>query len=318
MISVIIPNYNHAAYLDLRIKTILNQTFADFEVIILDDCSTDNSREVIEQYRNHPRISHIVFNETNSGSVFRQWIKGIGLAKGDWILIAESDDWSEPSLLENLYEGTKADPGVTLSFCQTLTVYDNGRLNYTSILKSYSVLHKGTDFIKNRIINSRGIATAGCALFRKDIIAQMPDISDYRSSGDWKFWMVIASKGMVNESAKYLHYWRRHATNTTNKPELFFSKINELYKIFSWAKEQQFISGKKFKERCLYLVNFIYRERLLNDPQARAFLKLAKAEVSFPVLKVKFSGFCKFVYDRMNRFFSGSLLNVFMVNKYKS
>jgi len=317
MISVIIPNYNHAPYLELRIDTILNQTFTDFEVIILDDCSTDNSRDIIERYRSHPRVSNIIYNETNGGAVFRQWIKGISLARGEWILIAESDDWSEPSLLETLFEGTKNHPDISLSFCQTLTVYDNGCLNYSGCIKEFNVLHKGADFIAKRIINSRGIATAGAALFRKDIIAQMPDISEFRSSGDWKFWMVVASKGMVNESAKYLHYWRRHAANTTNKPELFFSKLNELYNIFSWAKEQGFITEKKFKERCLYLVNFIYRDRLLNDLQSKAFIKTVKSHVACPVLKVKFSGLCKFIYDRIRRVTQKWLLNVFMVNHYK-
>lgn len=72
LISVIIPNYNHALFLKQRIDTVLNQTFQDFEVIILDDCSTDSSREIIEQYRGHSKISNIIFNDKNSGGVFKQ------------------------------------------------------------------------------------------------------------------------------------------------------------------------------------------------------------------------------------------------------
>ncbi|MEO7311377.1 MAG: glycosyltransferase family 2 protein [Chitinophagaceae bacterium] len=317
MISVIIPNYNHALFLDLRINTILNQTFEDFEVIILDDCSTDNSREVINQYRQHPKVSDIVFNEANSGSTFKQWLKGIQLAKGEWILIAESDDWSEPTLLEQLFEGTKKVPDVTLSFCQTLTVYENGALNYSGSITKYNVLHDGRQFIQNRIINSMGIATAGCALFRKDIIAQMPDISAFKSSGDWKFWIVIASKGKVHESGKYLHYWRRHSNNTTTRPELFFSKINELYVIFGWARDEGLITAAKFKERCLFLVNFIYRDKLLDDPKASVFLQAVKADVAFPIAKVRFAGFCKRMYTAINRFTKKKLLNVFMLNNYQ-
>lgn len=67
-VSVIIPNYNHSSYLKERIDSILNQTFQNFEVIILDDCSTDNSKEIIELYRDHTKVSHIVYNEKNSGS----------------------------------------------------------------------------------------------------------------------------------------------------------------------------------------------------------------------------------------------------------
>ncbi|MDO5340840.1 MAG: glycosyltransferase family A protein [Bacteroidia bacterium] len=71
LVSVIIPNYNHARYLDQRIQTVLNQTYQNFEVIILDDKSTDNSLEVIAKYKVNPHISQIVINEQNSGSPFK-------------------------------------------------------------------------------------------------------------------------------------------------------------------------------------------------------------------------------------------------------
>jgi glycosyltransferase involved in cell wall biosynthesis len=106
LVSVIIPNYNHAAYLNERIDSVLNQTFRDFEVILLDDCSTDNSREIIESYRGHEKISQIEYNEVNSGSTFIQWKKGLDLAQGDWIWIAESDDVASNEFLSNAIENT--------------------------------------------------------------------------------------------------------------------------------------------------------------------------------------------------------------------
>ena len=66
-VSVIVPNYCHAPYLEQRIESILQQTFQDFELILLDDCSTDGSREILERYRNHPKVSGIFYNERNSG-----------------------------------------------------------------------------------------------------------------------------------------------------------------------------------------------------------------------------------------------------------
>ena len=63
LVSVIIPSYNHEKFLKERIDSVLNQTFQDFELIILDDLSPDNSREIIESYRAHPKVSHIIFNE---------------------------------------------------------------------------------------------------------------------------------------------------------------------------------------------------------------------------------------------------------------
>ena len=102
IVSVVIPNYNHAQYLRQRIDSILNQIYSDFELIIVDDCSTDNSKEIIESYRTNPKVSQIIFNESNSGTPFQQWETGVDLAKGEWIWIAESDDFAENDFLEKL------------------------------------------------------------------------------------------------------------------------------------------------------------------------------------------------------------------------
>src|SRR5215467_13719414 len=90
-VSVIVPNYNHARYLRRRVDSILAQTYQDFELILLDDCSTDESRSIISEYAKDPRI-RIELNEVNSGSTFKQWNKGARMARGSYIWIAESDD----------------------------------------------------------------------------------------------------------------------------------------------------------------------------------------------------------------------------------
>ncbi len=89
-ISVIVPNYNHARFLKRRIDSILNQTYQDFELILLDDCSSDDSCDILLSYKDNPHVSQIVFNDENSGTPFKQWDKGIRMAKGKWIWIAES------------------------------------------------------------------------------------------------------------------------------------------------------------------------------------------------------------------------------------
>src|SRR5436190_5448850 len=116
-VSVIIPNYEHGRFLRQRMDTVLGQTFDDFELIILDDCSTDNSRDVIESYRGHPRISHIVYNQENSGSPFIQWRKGIELASGRWIWIAESDDYADLRFLEKMVNAANRNDRIGLVYC---------------------------------------------------------------------------------------------------------------------------------------------------------------------------------------------------------
>src|SRR5476649_534842 len=117
MVSVIVPNYNHARFLKERIDSVLNQTYRDFEVIILDDCSTDDSRSVIEEYRSNPKISNIILNEKNSGGTFNQWDKGIATAQGEYIWIAESDDYADVDFLNTLMAIIEQKPEIGLIYC---------------------------------------------------------------------------------------------------------------------------------------------------------------------------------------------------------
>ena len=101
VVSVIVPNYNHAQFLPSRLDSILGQTFADFEVIYLDDASTDNSERVIAPFLEDRRI-RVIRNTVNSGSAFKQWNRGVREARGEYVWIAEADDSAEPTLLSRL------------------------------------------------------------------------------------------------------------------------------------------------------------------------------------------------------------------------
>jgi glycosyltransferase involved in cell wall biosynthesis len=72
LISVVIPNYNHAQFLEKRIESVLNQTYKNIEIILLDDKSTDNSIDIIKKYEQNPVVSHVLQNTENSGSPFLQ------------------------------------------------------------------------------------------------------------------------------------------------------------------------------------------------------------------------------------------------------
>jgi glycosyltransferase involved in cell wall biosynthesis len=115
-VSVVIPNYNHARYLRQRIETVLRQTFQDFELILLDDCSTDESRSILSNYARDPRV-RLEFNDVNSGSTFKQWNKGVRLARGEYVWIAESDDYAEDRLLRQFVSVLEADPEVAYVYC---------------------------------------------------------------------------------------------------------------------------------------------------------------------------------------------------------
>ncbi|HVF80442.1 MAG TPA: glycosyltransferase family 2 protein [Flavisolibacter sp.] len=222
-VSVIVPNYNHALYLDKRLQSILDQTYQDYEIIILDDCSTDNSREVIERYRNHSKVTHIVFNETNSGSTFKQWRKGLELAKGEWIWIAESDDYCSPELLSKLLQLTSGRDNIVLSYCQSLEVDGDkpGRDMswYTDkISKDYwktDHYTAGLDEIKQYLLLANTIPNASAVIFKKDAYSSVDrKFETMKMCGDWLFYVEILRKGDLAFCAEPHNYFRIHQATT--------------------------------------------------------------------------------------------------------
>ena len=104
-ISVVIPNYNYAKFLNQRLVSILKQRVYIHEILILDDCSTDQSQELIDQFVEllNPYINiQKIYNSKNSGSPFKQWEKGFDLASGDYVWICEADDYCNEHLLFTL------------------------------------------------------------------------------------------------------------------------------------------------------------------------------------------------------------------------
>lgn len=234
MVSVILPYYNHAPYLRQRIESILNQTYQDFELIILDDCSPDNSKDVIEEYRSNSHISHIVYNETNSGSTFKQWKKGIELAQGEYIWIAESDDYAELTFLEKTMDSISKYNSV-LCFALT-TIVDKGNntvMEQPAILPDYSM--DINQFTENYLLYSNPICNASMVIFKKDAIAAnlWNNIINFKYCGDWLLWGSFLGEGevTVSEVKEYLNYFRTHSVNVSNKSEDRGLGILEGYKV---------------------------------------------------------------------------------------
>jgi glycosyltransferase involved in cell wall biosynthesis len=159
VISVIVPNFNHAPYLEQRIESILNQTFQDFELILLDDCSTDSSVEVLKRYAEHPKLSHLVINEQNSGSTFRQWDKGIALAKGEYVWIAESDDVADPFFLETISKFINNQTDIGLAYTQSRLIDSKGNVTYEPALEKVDPVRIVVQ--KNERIVSKGEVITG-------------------------------------------------------------------------------------------------------------------------------------------------------------
>ena len=248
LVSIIIPNYNHAKYLDERILSCLYQTFQDFEVILLDDNSTDNSKNIIEKYRNNPKVSHIIYNENNSGSTFIQWNKGFELAKGEYIWLAESDDFCETNLLQELVTNIIQDENNVIAFCQSQFVNSKGEIIPPFLKKSKNRKYNGFDFIKKYMLSGNIICNASSAIFKKQTLLNVSkSYMNYKGGGDRLFWIEIAKQGNVNVINKPLNYFRQHE-NKVSPTKIYDGTIfYEAHKTYIYLKDNGYISiGEDF------------------------------------------------------------------------
>lgn len=262
-VSVVIPNYCHANFLDQRIQSVLNQTYQNFELIILDDKSPDDgaSRTVIEKYRENPHVSHIVYNEENSGSTFKQWNKGFSLARGSLIWIAESDDYCENTLLEKLVEEFKKDDKLTLAFCRSQKVDSVGKPIVVKSLDFFKKQHlSGKDFINRFMVLGNFCNNASACLFKKEIALRIDSVyTSFRAAGDAMFWIEIAEQGNVAVIKEKLNYFRQHHNKVTPQKTLQGVNSKEFKKIFDYLVSRKVLRAKKQR------LMFDYHHKMISE-----------------------------------------------------
>ena len=223
LVSIIVPSYNHAQFLEERIESILNQDFHNFEVILLDDLSPDNSAEILKKYQNHPKVSHCIINEKNSGSTFYQWNKGIDLAKGELIWIAESDDVADPQFLTKLVPKFDQNSDLVLAYSQSYRMNAQGEVTGTwkdctdssdSELFTRDFELSGLEYIERFLTFQNTIPNASGVVFKKkcylDVGSANPSL---KFIGDWDIWFRIVSQGDIFYCAECLNFFRYHKTS---------------------------------------------------------------------------------------------------------
>lgn len=266
-VSIIVPNFNHAKYLLQRLESIYGQTYSNVEVILLDDCSSDESVAILSDYaKRYPGQTICRFNEANSGGVFNQWKKGLELATGELVWIAESDDYCSTNLLEELVRCFQ-NPAVMLAFARTEFVRGTPPMKaWTSeeylsdlglgiwerpFIKSAHAMVKSGWAVKNIVPNVSG------AVFRHPGKMSLLDDAQWlnlRMCGDWVFYLSIIRGGLVAYSPDATNYYRQHSLNTSvnaQKEDLYYRE-HEVVALYL-AKLYQFDRAAfKKQERQLY------------------------------------------------------------------
>lgn len=251
LVSVIIPNYCHSKYLEQRIQSVLNQTYQNFELIILDDASPDDgaSKKVIEKYRDNPHVSNIVYNEKNSGSTFKQWDLGFSLAKGDLIWVAESDDYCESTLLENLVNEFYKDKQLVLTYCLSQKVDSDGNPLKMIERTPHGVTRlTGDTYIRRYMSFENHCNNASACLFKKSVLHSIPSsYTTFKACGDMFFWICIAQNGNVSIINHRLSYFRQHNNKVTSKSHILGINAMEFHRIYRYLIETIGLSNLRRK-----------------------------------------------------------------------
>jgi glycosyltransferase involved in cell wall biosynthesis len=243
LVSVVLPNFNCAAFLEKRFYSILLQTFQDYEIIILDDASTDGSRHMLNELTAYNRQDKLILNETNSGSVFSQWKLGIENARGSFVWIAESDDFVDLHFLDLTLSGLYLNNS-SLAYANSVPVDTDGvpygdyrdlYLNQFNLGKwDASYIMSGLEEVSSSLGIANTIPNASSTIFRRNLIT-LDDLSramEFKMCGDWFFYILLCSRGGVSFVHSCNNYHTRHASSSsfsTEKTSVYFQELNKIY-----------------------------------------------------------------------------------------
>lgn len=257
-ISVVVPNYNYSNYLYQRVYSILNQNYKIHELIILDDASKDNSLFYIKQIEQ--KISgfvnvKVVVNDINSGNAFSQWQKGINLATGDYVWVAEADDYAKKNFLNEVVSPLKKNNNIVISYADTGFIDSNGYITKNSLVDQIDILK--TNHWNASYVN-KGISEINCYSY---LNCTIPNVSGtiikkgnydeifesakkFHQSGDWFTYLNILNLGDISFINKTLNYYRVHGNNIS---QTFDKKahILEIQRIYKFVKEKYGIDDEQ-------------------------------------------------------------------------
>ncbi len=227
-VSICIPTFNYAHYLPETIDSILAQSYSDFELIIVDDCSTDNTAELMPQYaQRDPRI-RFYRNERNLGMV-ENWNRCLDLARGEYVKIMGADDILEPACIEKSIQVLSENPGVAVVSSARLLIDGQSRpLRVEAFADAFRVT-EGKTIIKICFFTGNRIGEPVAVTFRKHDADRGFD-SRYRQLTDLEMWFHLLERGDFAFIPDVLCRFRVHGAQATkaNIQSLKFIDDNRL------------------------------------------------------------------------------------------
>jgi glycosyltransferase involved in cell wall biosynthesis len=278
---VVVPNYNYARYLGERLHSIVAQSLPVYEIIVLDDASTDDSVERLRELQSSFSVPiRVVPSQQNSGSVFRQWLKGVELVRGDYIWIAEADDLSESDFLARVMPAFD-DPSVVMSYSQSSQIDENGNklandyLDYVADIDTERWRQSFVATLRDELEHGFGvkntIPNVSAVVFRRDALLRalrdgIEHICSYRVAGDWVTYMEVLTHGKLAFNPIPANHHRRHSGSVTiggdNLPHL-----REVMRVQQRTRRQHELSEQLVAKARMY-AEYLYRYFKLDSANA--------------------------------------------------
>ena len=239
LVSIVFTSYNHQEYLRQALDSLINQTYPNIEIIIIDDCSNDGSQEILKEYEHYSNIN-LKLQTQNSGSYVKASNFGASFATGDYILFAQCDDFAEPTQIEILLKNFESNPSVGVVFSKSNLVNEKGEIfadDFYGREKSFKTAVKENglikaDKMKEFLSFSCVIPNLSAALIKHDLFKEINGLSDqYLVVADWEFWLDLTEKTDFYYESQPLNYFRQHATTIRSSIKMK-TQIVEIYKMF--------------------------------------------------------------------------------------
>ena len=213
-VSIIVPNYNHERFLEKRLRSILGQSFQSWELIFIDDASTDKSLDVFRNISSDLRIKPPIVSKTRSGNIFQQWQKGIEMSIGEYVWIAESDDYADSSFLETAVKALDLHRSAGVVCAASYLINECGEI--TGVIKAKcedGVAMNGPEICRRELIFANNMPNASAVVFRKSVYDALSFEYGHQRfilSHDWFLWVRLLSVSDLVYIKEPLNFFRRH------------------------------------------------------------------------------------------------------------
>jgi len=252
LLSVTVLNYNYAHYLTQCLDSILSQTFTDFELILINDCSTDNSLDVIERFVKDSRVRLI--NHTSNQGYVKSLVEGVELSRGKYITVISADDFCvAPSAFDTLITALEKDSTVAFSYSAHGHYDHSGKRHLIRRPYECSYVRSGLEEIQDLIFECY-VLHSGTIIRRSSYDAIGGYDASMRYAVDYKLWLMLCSVGNVAYSDQEIYGFRVHRSSMSHSlPSTKQSLLEaiECINVAISAMQSSLVSGEELRKRAV-------------------------------------------------------------------